>query len=326
VRAIAIVNGTAPRLGDRLRGRLARALPGGVIVTRSLDEARAAIHAEVARGVDLIALGGGDGTFVMGLALIGEACRGAGRPEPAIGVLRLGTANAIADVVGATADPADDLARLVRAEGAWRPMPMLRVLGFRAPFAGVGAGAQAVEGREAIARVVDRVPIARRFVGGAARGALSAALRSAQRLASPSRAHAVIANLGAPTIEAYRGGAPGRSIATGADLWSGACSLIAASTISPLAPAGRPPGLAGVRADRFRLRCGEAGWRDLLRGDLRAMRSDRRLPQAPEFLCDRVQIQLSEEALVEAGGELLGRRRTLEIELGDPVTVASLAG
>jgi diacylglycerol kinase family enzyme len=325
VRAIAIVNGTARRLSDRLRGKLARALPGGVVFTHSLEEARGAIRAEVARGVDLIVFGGGDGTFVMGLALIGEACRGAGRPEPAIGVLRLGSANAIADAAGASADPATDLARLARGDGAWRPMRMLHVLGFRAPFVGLGADAQVLEDREAIARVVDRVPGARRLVGDAARSALSIALQTVARLAAPPHLHAVISNAGAPAIELGRGGAAGRSLAAGEVLWSGRCTLVAGSTTPYFGFGARPFPFAGARGDRFHLRCGEAGWLDLLRGAPAAFRGGHPSAQIHDFLCDRVQIHLDDEIAIEAGGELLGRRRSLEIELGAPVTVARLA-
>jgi len=91
--------------------------------TDSLDDARTTIRAEIRRGVDLIVLGGGDGTVVMGLALIGEACRGSAKPEPAIAILRLGSGNAIADTVGATDDVVDDLGRLARGGGAWRATP-----------------------------------------------------------------------------------------------------------------------------------------------------------------------------------------------------------
>ena len=103
MKAVAIVNGNARRLSRRLRARLERTLPGGVRFTDSLEDARSTIRAEVRRGVDLLVLGGGDGTVVMGLTLIAEACRGTGKPEPAIGILRLGSGNAIADSVGASA-------------------------------------------------------------------------------------------------------------------------------------------------------------------------------------------------------------------------------
>jgi diacylglycerol kinase family enzyme len=326
VRAIAIVNGTVRRLPDRQRAKLSRALPGGVMVTHSLDEARGAIRAEVARGVDLIALGGGDGTVVMGLTLIGEACRGAGRPEPAIGVLRLGSANAIADAVGASADPAADLTRLARGDGVWRSMPMLRVLGVRAPFVGVGTGAQALEDREAIARVVDRVPGARWLVPGAARSAISIAARSMQRLAAPPRVQAVISNLGSPAIEVLRGEPTERAIAAGDVLFRGACALVAGSTIRHFSPGPRLSALAGARGDRFHLRCGDAGWMGLLRAAPASLRGASSSERIRDFLCDHVQIQLEDEVAIEAGGELLGRRATLEIALGDPVMVASLAG
>lgn len=82
VKAVAIVNGNARGVRGRIRKRLDRALPGGVRFTDSLVHARATIRAEIARGVDLVILGGGDGTVVMGLTLIAEACRGTGRPSP----------------------------------------------------------------------------------------------------------------------------------------------------------------------------------------------------------------------------------------------------
>src|SRR6185369_1806819 len=108
--------------------KLERVLPGSVRFTDSLDDARTAIRAEIRRGAELIVLGGGDGTVVMGLTLIGEACRAAGRREPAIGILRLGSGNAIADTVGATDDVVEDLSRIVRGGGARKEMPLLTVL------------------------------------------------------------------------------------------------------------------------------------------------------------------------------------------------------
>ena len=185
MRAVAIVNGNARGLRGRLRTRLEAALPGGVRFTDSLDEARATIRAEIRRGVDLIVLGGGDGTVVMGLTLIGEACRGTARPEPAIAILRLGSGNAIADTVGASDDVVDELGTArARRRDAGATVPLIDVLGVRAPFVGMGVDAQLLEDQAAIGRVVDRVPGGRRFIGGATRYALSVALRSVPRFAT----------------------------------------------------------------------------------------------------------------------------------------------
>lgn len=326
MRAAAIVNGTARGVDARHRRELPHALPGGVTFTHSLGEARAAIRAAVARGVDLIVLGGGDGTFIMGLVLIGEACRGAGRPEPTIGVLRLGAVSSIAEAAGAGGDPAADLARLARGEGEWRPMRMLRVLGLRAPFVSIGEAAQALEDREAVERVVERVPGARRLVPGAARAALSIALRSVGRLAAPPPAHAVISNFGAPAIELSPRGA-GPSIAPGDALFRGPCSVVACSTIpDPLGRGARRRPPAPPPGDRFRLSCGDAGWLDLLRGAPAALRGGPAAGLEGDFLCDHVEIQLDRELPIAAGGERIGRLRQLEISLGDPVIVAALGG
>src|SRR6185437_8394364 len=130
------------------------ALPGNVRFTSSLDEARATIRAEVRRGVDLMVFGGGDGTVVMGLTLLGEACRGHARREPAIGVLRLGSGNAIADTLGAGADVAEDLEGLARNGGVRRELPLLDVLGVRAPFVGVGIDAQVLENHALVGDLV----------------------------------------------------------------------------------------------------------------------------------------------------------------------------
>jgi diacylglycerol kinase family enzyme len=326
VRAVAIVNGNARRARGRLLERLERALPpGGVKFTTSLDDARATLRTEIARGVDLVILGGGDGTVVMGMTLIAEACRGFARPEPAIGVLRLGSGNAIADTVGASDDAVNDLEQLARGRGAWRRVPMLDVLGVRAPFVGMGVDAQLLEDLEAVGRVVDRVPGARRFVGGTTRYALSVALRSLPRLARGTRPNVVVTNLGAPAIEMARGGPTGRTIGAGQVLWSGACTLVAGATIPFFGFGVKMFAFTRSHTDRFHLRCGDAGLFEILRNAPAAVRGDYFSDHVTDLLCDRVAIELDTETAIEAGGELLGRRKRVELALTTPVTLVSLA-
>jgi len=323
VRAVAIVNGSARRVRGRMRTKLERAAP--VRFTSSLDEARDVIRAEVARGLDLIVLGGGDGTVVMGLALIAEACRGKGKPEPAIGILRLGSGNAIADTVGASDEPVDDLARLVRGEGAWRKVPMLDVLGVRAPFVGMGVDAQLLEDQEAVGRIVDRVPGARRLVGGATRYALSVATRSIPRFATTKRPNAVVTNVGSPALEMSKLGPTGRTIPTGTVIWNGAVTLVAGSTIPFFGFGLKMFAFAGSHAGRFHLRCGDVGLFEILRNTPAAFRGEYFSDNVRDFLCDRVEIRLDSDAAIEAGGELLGRRAQVELAIGAPVTLVALA-
>ena len=318
------MNGNARRVGKRLRAKLERVMPGRVRFTTSLEHARAVIREDVHRGLDLIVLAGGDGTIVMGLTLLAEACRGAGRPEPAIGVLRLGSGNAIADTVGAGEDAARDLARLVRGDGTWRTIAMLDVLGVRAPYVGLGIDAQLLEDHHAVGEVIDRMPGAKWFVGGAARYALSVALRSVPRFARGTRPHAVIKNLGAPAIEMNRAGPTGRQLAAGEVVWRGACTLIAGATIPFFGFGLKMFAFTNARRDRFHLRCGDAGLFEIVRNTPAAFRGEYFSDHVCDFLCDRVAIELDTEAPIEAGGELLGHHRHVELGLAAPVTLVAL--
>jgi len=324
VRAVAIVNGNARRLGGRLRGKLERALPGGVRFTGSLDEARSTIRAEIRRGAELVVLGGGDGTVVMGLTLLGEACRAAGRREPPIGILRMGSGNAIADTVGATDDVVEDLSRIVRGGGTRKEMPLLTVLGVRAPFVGMGVDALLLEDHAAVDRVVDRVPIARSLMGGASRYALSVALRSVPRFAAIARPHAVVTNLGSPAIEMRRTGPTGREERAGQVLWAGSCTMVAGATIPFFGFGLKMFAFASARNDRFQLRCADPGWFEVMRSVPAAWRGEYFSEHVSDFLCDRVSIELDQETAIEAGGELLGRRNHVELALSAPVTMVAL--
>jgi len=323
VRSVAIVNDAARRLGGRLRKKLERALPGGVRFTTSLDDARATIRAEVRRGVDLMIFGGGDGTVVMGLTLLAEACRGHLRPEPAIGVLRLGSGNAIADTVGASDDVAADLERLVRGAGTRRQLPLLEVLGVRAPFVGVGLDAQVLEDHARVGELVDRVPGAR-AVGGGARYVLSVALRSIPRFAFGARPQAIVTNLGAPALELAESGATKRELPAGAELWRGTCTMVAGATIPFFGFGLKMFAFAGTRGDRFQLRCADPGFAEVMLAVRPAFRGEYFSERVHDFWCERIAIELDRESAIEAGGELLGRRDRVELALGKPVTALVL--
>ncbi len=323
MKVVAIVNDAARKLGGRLRGKLERALPGGVRFTTSLDDARATIRREIRRGVDLVIFGGGDGTVVMGLTLLGEACRGMGKREPAIGVLRLGSGNAIADTVHASDDVVGDLERLARGAGIKREMPLLEVLGVRAPFVGVGIDAQVLEDHALVGRVVDRVP-GGRVLGGGLRYVMSVALRSIPRFAFGDRPHAIVTNLGSPALELAESGATKREHAAGSELWRGTCTMVAGATIPYFGFGLKMFAFAGTRGDRFQLRCADPGFAEVMLAVRPAFRGDYWSDRVHDFWCDRVGIELSRESAIEAGGELLGRRTRVELALGKSITCVVL--
>jgi len=136
-----------------------------------------------------------------------------GRPEPAIGVLRLGSATAIADTVGAS----DDAARIspssrgaaARAQGP----DARRARGARA-FVGMGVDAQLLEDNEAIGASSIACPV-HDGSSGATRYALSVALRSVPRFATGTRPERRGHQPRCAAREMKRGGATGRQIRAG---------------------------------------------------------------------------------------------------------------
>lgn len=79
-----------------------------------------------------------------------------------------------------------------------------------------------------------------------------------------------------------------------------------------------------ARRDRFHLRCGDAGLFEMLRKTPAAVRGTYFSDHVSDFLCNRVAIELDAETPIEAGGELLGHRRHVELGLAAPVTIVGL--
>jgi len=80
---------------------------------------------------------------------------------------------------------------------------------------------------------------------------------------------------------------------------------------------------AGERANRFHLRCGDARLLEILRSTPAAFRGEYFSDSVRDFLCERVEIELDAESAIEAGGELLGRRRKVSLALAPPVTMVA---
>jgi len=137
-----LLNRNAKRVNDRVVRNVHEWVPSHqVYSTGSEEEATAAVRDILDRGYTSVFAGGGDGT-VMGL--VNTLKKEAGdRPWPRIGVLRLGTGNALAHMVS-TGAPEDDLrAFLTQQQSDDLPISMMEdEEGTLFPFAGVGLDAQ----------------------------------------------------------------------------------------------------------------------------------------------------------------------------------------
>src|SRR2546421_546346 len=75
-----------------------------LFISGDLAAARDIARTVVETGYDAVLAGGGDGTFTRCVTDVHAAAAQLGLPAPAVGVLRLGTGNAVADAVGVGAD------------------------------------------------------------------------------------------------------------------------------------------------------------------------------------------------------------------------------
>jgi diacylglycerol kinase family enzyme len=139
-RAAFVLNANARAVNDRVVSELLSVVPAGdLFLSESLEDAERIADLIARRGYGRVFTGGGDGTLVSTLNLVEKACAARGRAMPEVGVLRLGTGNAVAGMLGAGAPKAD--AAHVTAGGAasTRDIYMVRTDdGGQAPFAGVG--------------------------------------------------------------------------------------------------------------------------------------------------------------------------------------------
>ena len=101
-RVAVVVNGNAKQVTDELVEMLDQIVRSGdLFVSRSLEEGHEIAQTIVDRGYPTVLTGGGDGTFTQMVTWVTEHAERTGKPRPRFGLLKLGTGNALAWVVGA---------------------------------------------------------------------------------------------------------------------------------------------------------------------------------------------------------------------------------
>src|SRR5688500_4000941 len=101
-RIAVVVNGNAKNVDSEVISTLDQILLGGdLFVSRRLEDARDIARTLLSRGYGTVLTGGGDGTFTVMVTEVVREARRQNKPLPRFGLLKLGTGNALAWVVGA---------------------------------------------------------------------------------------------------------------------------------------------------------------------------------------------------------------------------------
>lgn len=306
------------------RRRIARieALHGAadVFVSTSRSDSQRIAATLVGKGYGTVLMGGGDGTFVCCLNDLLDACQRAGRPLPRLGVLRLGTGNAMGYYLGVSppsvAGLKKELSRARRPSSPTRELPLLSVDGTLTPFAGTGLDSQILEDYAATTRALDLLKLGP-ILGSPLRYALAVALRSVPRFMIRRVPHVEVINVGGP---AYAYGPDGQldpvPLPRGTVLFRGPCTLAGAATVPCYGFGVRIFPFADARPDMFHVRCTDASALETLSNLPSVMRGTYFSPSLRDFLCDAVEIHMETPVPMQIGGDLLKDRRDfMRIEL-----------
>lgn len=320
-RVAVVLNANARRVdAETLRWIQAVVPHEDLFVSRCFEDGCRFVEEILERGYDAVLFGGGDGTFAHGVASLYAAAGRRGLDHiPEVGVLRLGTGNAMAEAIGASpataAGLADDLRR-ARAVASRKLVQLLRVEGRPTMFAGFGADAQILDDFHATIGLLKKARVADTLKNAALRYALSVTTRSIPRFMLAQRTEIVAINRGGPATKVDPdGNAIGAPIATGRVLWRGTASLASAASIPFYGLGMKMFPHADRVAGRFQLRLTDMGTAEILANLPRIWKGRYGSPRLHDFLVERVELVLAKPSPFQSGGDLLGERQQVTIDL-----------
>lgn len=321
-RIAVVINGNAKRVTDDLVDTLQQIVrEGDLFVSRTLEEGGDIARTIFERGYGTVLTGGGDGTFVHMVTQLVHLHRAAGKKPPRFGLLRLGTGNALAWVLGAGKGVVADLARMRRDAGSSK-LKVMEVDGRITPFAGMGIDAIALDDYNRVKEAMGRMPLLRPFAGGGL-----AYLVSIAGVTSPSylvrrRPHVKIVNTGAPAERIGDDGQPsGPPIPTGATIFDGKAKAVAVGTIPYYGFGVRIFPFAADRDDRINLRIVDTNVLEVGVHIRQIWKGKFRSPTFTDYFVEKAHIEFDPPTALQIGGDPAGIRPSFDVAITEPIDV-----
>jgi diacylglycerol kinase family enzyme len=319
-RVAVVVNGNAKQVTAELVESLDQIVQSGdLFVSRNLEEGRDIARTIVERGYPTVLTGGGDGTFVQMVSWVVRCAEELGKPFPRFGLLKLGTGNALAWVLGAQ-NPRGrgvvaDLARL-RREGGSRQLRLLEIDDQLTPFAGLGADAIALAHYNQLRDVVHHSRALRHIASGPVLYTASLLGRTVPHYLLSSGIRVRVINQGAPAIRMGQDGRPvGKPIEPGETIYAGPVRMLAFSTIPYWGWGARIFPYAEERDDRFNLRVVNIGSLSAVVNVRKIWQGSYRSERLHDFLVERMLIQCDKPTPLQIGGDEVGMREQVQVSL-----------
>jgi hypothetical protein len=269
-----------------------------------------------------------DPVTVVVTAVVKEARR-RGAPLPRFGLLRLGTGNSLAWVLGASQSGgqganvgrglAVDLQRL-RSDAGSRWLRLVEAEGMLSPFCGFGIDAVMLRDYGQVKALLARGPLKRLAPGPLAYG-IAATTRTVPSYLIRRTPHCRVINEGG---EAFRvgekGGILGTAIRRGAVLYEGPAKIASASTIPYYGFGFRFFPYAEDRPDRMHLRISNITTASFVRNFRAIWRGEYEdLETTFDYFVDDVTIEMDPPTSFQIGGDVRGERRRVRVRMTEPI-------
>lgn len=326
-----VVNGNAKSVTGEVIATLDEILDSGdLYVSRRIEDSASIAKTLLDRGYDTILTGGGDGTFTVVVTAVVREAKARGIPYPRFGLLRLGTGNSLAWVVGASKTGGGkraagalsaDLARL-KSDAGSRPLPLVEVENTLSPFCGFGIDANVLHDYGVTKGLLAKGPFAR-IAPGIVSYAIAATTRTIPSYLLKSAPHCRIINRGG---EAFRIGDAGRvrpgSFANGEVMYEGPATIACLSTIPYYGFGFRMFPWAGEREGKMQLRVSTISSVLFVKNFPAIWRGEYQNPEVLfDFFVDAVEIQMDPSTNFQIGGDIQGSRSVVNARVHAPIRV-----
>lgn len=326
-RIAVVVNGNAKSVTGEVIETLDQILDSGdLFVSRRVEDSERIARTLVDRGYGTILTGGGDGTFtVVVTAVVNEATR-RGAPLPRFGLLRLGTGNSLAWVLGASSGKAGrglaaDLQRL-RADAGSRDLRLVEAEGVLSPFCGFGIDAVMLRDYNDVKAKLSRGPL-KRWAPGPLAYTVAAVTRTIPSFIIRRTPHCRVINEGSEAVRVgEKGSILGAPIPRGGVIYEGPARIAALSTIPYYGFGFRMFPYAEDRPDRMQLRISTVHPFTFVRhfGEIWRGEYDD-LEIIFDYFVNDITIEMDPPTSFQIGGDVRGDRARVRVRLTEPIKI-----
>jgi diacylglycerol kinase family enzyme len=319
-----VLNANAGRVNQRLTRSIERVVPRDrLFLTESEEHAQDVFNHCIDREYGTVFAGGGDGTIIGAINSL-NALRG-DQQMPNVGVLRLGTGNALAHWLG-SGRPVHDLRRW--SDGQVHrsvSMHMVEAEGTLFPFAGLGVDAAVLNDYNQIKKKAQGTwwqPLCKGISGYLMAGYLKTIPNYLRRPSQRVR----ITNLGRPAFRIDEMGREvGQAVPTGGVLYDGDAAAVCCATMPFYGYKMKMFPHATRRAGRFQLRCVDMSPIQMALNIAKVWRGQTP-PGVHDFYADQVHVEFQDAMPYQLGGEAMGYRNEVTFSLASyPVTLLGQA-